>query len=98
MLNKNLLFHSFFDPVNNPKLSWSFVTFSNVSMALVRPNAMQEIALKNLKKTREQGEERAVIIAATGTGKTYLAAFDFSEYQPKKYLFIARAIKRYFFG
>ncbi|MCY7910238.1 DUF3427 domain-containing protein [Bacillus inaquosorum] len=73
----------------NHKMSASLVSQNSLYQTKIQPNAMQEIALKNLKKTREQGEEKAVIIAATGTGKTYLAAFDFSEYQPKKYLFIA---------
>ncbi|KAA6447298.1 DUF3427 domain-containing protein [Bacillus swezeyi] len=55
----------------------------------IKPNIMQKQALKNLKLTREQAYSKAVIIAATGTGKTYLAAFDFVQYQPKKLLFIA---------
>ncbi|WP_144511835.1 DEAD/DEAH box helicase family protein, partial [Bacillus thuringiensis] len=35
------------------------------------------------------GETKAVIIAATGTGKTFLAAFDFEQFKPNKYLFLA---------
>ena len=43
-----------------------------------------------------------MLISATGTGKTYLAAFDVKEFQPKKMLFvvhreqIAREAKRSF--
>ena len=38
-------------------------------------------------KTREMGWSRAIVVAATGIGKTYLAAFDCREY--KKVLFVA---------
>ena len=38
-------------------------------------------------KTREMGWSRAIVVAATGIGKTYLAAFDSGEY--KKVLFVA---------
>lgn len=52
------------------------------------PNFMQEKALKNLKKLREK-ENKALLISATGTGKTYLAAFDVKNAKPCKVLFIA---------
>lgn len=55
----------------------------------VKPNDMQKKALKNLEHTRKSGNTKGVIIAATGTGKTYLAAFDVKAYDPKKLLFIA---------
>ncbi|QSY58783.1 DUF3427 domain-containing protein [Bifidobacterium imperatoris] len=56
----------------------------------IKPNSMQQEALKNLKQLREQGEHRAIIISATGTGKTYLSAFDVREYQPRRMLYIAQ--------
>jgi superfamily II DNA or RNA helicase/HKD family nuclease len=52
------------------------------------PNSMQKKALDNLINLRENGAERALIISATGTGKTYLSAFDVKRYNPKKFLFI----------
>ncbi|MGM0238148.1 DUF3427 domain-containing protein [Enterococcus sp. AZ103] len=52
------------------------------------PNQMQKTALTNLKNLRKSGAEKALIISATGTGKTYLAAFDVLQFQPKKMLFI----------
>ncbi|ANB57775.1 DEAD/DEAH box helicase family protein [Anoxybacillus sp. B7M1] len=55
----------------------------------IEPNDMQKKALKNLEHTRKSGNDKGVIIAATGTGKTYLAAFDVKNYNPKKLLFIA---------
>ena len=54
----------------------------------IKPNYMQEIALKNLETTRMYGETRALCIAATGTGKTYLGAFDVKAFKAKKMLFI----------
>ena len=51
---------------------------------------MQQEALANLKKLREQGEHRAIIVSATGTGKTHLSAFDVRECQPKRMLYIAQ--------
>ncbi len=42
----------------------------------VSPNRMQNEALLNLKELRDKGEDRALVISATGSGKTYLSAFD----------------------
>ncbi|WAA08970.1 DUF3427 domain-containing protein [Fervidibacillus albus] len=56
---------------------------------VISPNKMQKKALMNLKNTRKNGNSKGVIIAATGTGKTYLSAFDVKEFNPKKLLFIA---------
>lgn len=55
----------------------------------IKPNKMQEAALQSLNQIREKGAKRAIIISATGTGKTYLSAFDVRSYRPKKMLFIA---------
>ncbi len=54
----------------------------------ITPNSMQIKALDNLKNLRENGATRALIISATGTGKTYLSAFDVKSYNPKRFLFI----------
>lgn len=53
-----------------------------------QPNAMQKKALKELKRFRDMGQNKALIIAATGSGKTHLAAFDFALSQSKRLLFI----------
>lgn len=52
------------------------------------PNAMQKEALHSLKKLRQSGEKKGLIVSATGTGKTFLAAFDVANYQPRRFLFI----------
>ena len=56
----------------------------------IEPNAMQREALRNLKALRDKGEHRAIIVSATGTGKTYLSAFDVRACQPKRMLYIAQ--------
>ena len=53
-----------------------------------KPNYMQQKALKELKRYRDMGVDKALIIAATGSGKTHLAAFDVSYFRPAKTLFI----------
>ncbi len=59
---------------------------------LFSPNAMQVEALTNLKNLRRNGKNKALIISATGTGKTYLSAFDTKEFNPKKLLFVVHRL------
>ena len=54
---------------------------------LYSPRGAQIEALYHLKKTREEGFDKGLVVAATGIGKTYLAAFDSREY--KRILFVA---------
>lgn len=54
----------------------------------IRPNKMQEQALEGLATVRENGANKALVISATGTGKTYLSAFDVKQYNPDRMLFI----------
>lgn len=56
--------------------------------SFIVPNKMQQPALDSLKELRQNGADRGLVIAATGTGKTYLAAFDVQDYKPEKVLFI----------
>ena len=53
------------------------------------PNKMQSELLEKLRLTREFGNKKGLIVAATGTGKTYLAAMDLLQLKPKSFLFIA---------
>lgn len=52
------------------------------------PNSMQRKALKELTRYRDTGVKRALIISATGSGKTYLAAFDARNFDAKRVLFV----------
>lgn len=54
----------------------------------IKPNAMQREALQELKTVWDAGEERALIISATGTGKTILGALAVKQARPEKVLFI----------
>ena len=56
--------------------------------APIKPNAMQREALANLAKLREEGERRAIIISATGTGKTILSALDAKAMKPSRLLYV----------
>lgn len=52
------------------------------------PNKMQVEALANLKSLREKSEDKALLISATGTGKTHLSAFDAKQFGAQKVLFV----------
>lgn len=58
------------------------------SHTLILPNAMQAEALVEIQKTRDTGARRAVIISATGTGKTILSALDVRAVAPERVLFV----------
>ncbi|GLI55465.1 DNA repair helicase [Propionigenium maris DSM 9537] len=55
----------------------------------IHPNSMQGEILERLEEMRKGGVVRALAIAATGTGKTYLSAFDVANFSPKRLLFLA---------
>lgn len=59
-----------------------------INYKAITPNTMQSKAMENLARLRHHGEDKALVIAATGTGKTYMSAFDVKNYQPDKMLFI----------
>ncbi|MCD8123963.1 MAG: DEAD/DEAH box helicase, partial [Lachnospiraceae bacterium] len=54
----------------------------------LQPNAMQVDFVKNIKDLLARKETRALLISATGTGKTYASAFALREMKPKKVLFL----------
>lgn len=55
---------------------------------ILKPNKMQMEFVSNLKSFRKSGEKKALLISATGTGKTYAAAFALREANPPKALFL----------
>lgn len=59
---------------------------------LIIPNLMQREALENIEHLRSLGKKKALLISATGTGKTYLSAFDVQKFKPKKFLFIVHRL------
>ncbi|WP_162011298.1 DUF3427 domain-containing protein [Streptococcus sp. S784/96/1] len=54
----------------------------------IEPNKMQKEALAGLQQVRDNGAQKALVISATGTGKTYLSAFDVWQVNPERVLFI----------
>lgn len=52
------------------------------------PNYMQEEFLENMRNLRLHGEGKAILVSATGTGKTYASAFAVHDFKPKRFLFL----------
>lgn len=67
---------------------WDMDYNANYENKTVMPNAMQKKALKELRRYRDMGVNKALIVAATASGKTYLAAFDARNFDAKRVLFI----------
>lgn len=55
---------------------------------IIKPNKMQAAAVESIATIRALGEKRALVVSATGTGKTYLAAFDVKQSQAESVLFL----------
>ena len=62
---------------------------TRIKTHILKPNLMQKEAIENLDLLRKNREKKALLISATGTGKTYLSAFDVRNFNPKKMLFLA---------
>lgn len=72
------------------KLKRQFATAQeNISTNDIAPNKMQQEALKALAKLQQDNKHKALLISATGTGKTYLSAFAVKKAKPKRLLFLA---------
>ena len=59
-----------------------------IKLTTINPNRMQISALQALSDLRSHNAKRALVISATGTGKTYLSAFDVRTVNPKRFLFV----------
>lgn len=73
----------FDDARNNEEL-----TLGLEELKKIVPNKMQKEALLRIEALRAEGKKKALLISATGTGKTYLSAFDVSKVNPKRFLFV----------
>lgn len=52
------------------------------------PNSMQQAFISSLRNIRNSNETKALLISATGTGKTYASAFALQDQNPKRALFL----------
>lgn len=60
----------------------------NKSASPIKPNKMQQAALKNLQGLINENQTKGLVVSATGTGKTYLGAFAVKAYRPKRFLYV----------
>ncbi len=73
-----------------PAAAWDGISgMAENFQAEITPNPAQKEALANLALMRSQGVKKSAVIAATGVGKTHLAAFDYKKSGAKSLLFIA---------
>lgn len=62
--------------------------FSFDKPQIIQPNKMQQEAIVKLDRLRKTGAKKALAIAATGSGKTFMSVFDALQVKPKKLLFV----------
>lgn len=73
---------------NTLQINADYLTNALAESLAIQPNKMQSAALEQLKALRATGAKKGLIISATGTGKTFLSAFDVRNFAPKKMLFV----------
>lgn len=71
----------------------AFAHASDSDMVEVTPNEAQHEALASLEALRRRGERRAAVIAATGVGKTFLAAFDVQQSGVRNVLYVSHRLE-----
>ncbi|MFA6862017.1 MAG: DUF3427 domain-containing protein [Bacilli bacterium] len=67
---------------------WDMDYSLSITSSTIKPNYMQKAALKDIRRYRDMGANKALIVAATGSGKTYLAAFDALNFGAKRLLYV----------
>lgn len=61
---------------------------TSIEQYTLKPNSMQVGFIQNLRKIIARGEKKALLISATGTGKTYASAFAMRELGFRRVLFL----------
>lgn len=59
-----------------------------IQLLNLEPNSMQREFIRKISIFRNEGKSKALLISATGTGKTYAAAFALRDIKPKRALFL----------
>lgn len=93
--NKTMPFSKQWDDEDAAQLMYGFDTGADVGfeeretyeVTTLEPRPAQKLALRALEETKEQGYDKAMVVMATGLGKTYLAAFFARGF--KRVLFVA---------
>jgi len=67
---------------------WDMDYISTMNDSSIKPNYMQRMALKDIRRYRDMGADKALVVATTGSGKTYLAAFDALNFGAKRLLYV----------
>lgn len=62
--------------------------YISINDVIINPNSMQRKALRELRRNRDMGIKKCLIVSATGSGKTYLSAFDARNFDAKRLLYI----------
>lgn len=82
------LIDSYRERLNYAVVTWDMDYSDSSGTSKVKPNLMQSKALIELRRQRSMGHDKALVIAATGSGKTFLAAFDAKNFDAKRLLFV----------
>lgn len=75
-------------PKAEPNLEHLPATPLTPAVRSIQPNRMQSEALLAIDALRRDGKKRAMVISATGTGKTILSALDVRAVNPRRMLFV----------
>ncbi len=78
---------------DKPDADWQYPLLADDDASEVRPNEAQAEALSQLAALRLRGERRAAVIAATGVGKTFLAAFDVLQSGARNILYVSHRLE-----
>ncbi len=76
------------EKIVNTEAMYRTVKHESEDYPVIRPNNMQKEAVSAIKSLRQKNIKRALVISATGTGKTYLGAFDVKDARPERMLFL----------
>lgn len=60
-----------------------------IEQVRLEPNAMQAAFVDSMVRLRARGQRKALLVSATGTGKTYTSAFALRDENPRRALFLA---------
>lgn len=67
-------------------------SFSATSLNPIEPNSMQSRALAKLDAVRKSGQQKTLVVSATGTGKTVLSALDVKQMGAGRLLFVVHRL------